>query len=248
MTILASPLDCDPATYRPLRVSCIVVSAILHNRDGLNLDGLLQYGAFVEWKINGGDVTELPPINGPKAVDFDMPVQRWREGDVWGWHTSDVIVEWEWSEPRAYRGPTPIGRLKHFAREASVNVASGTFKATDLRFESVWPRDGELAWHVLGNAAGVAQLLTHVAYIGKKHNLGAGKVRAALDGTPEWCVEEVEHDYSLIDADGRLARRMPARFVEGGRPGFGPIRAPNWHRSRWVESVEAGSVARPPAG
>lgn len=232
----------DAEVWTPLRVSCKLVEPIIYYQDGLNLDGPLQFGAFQEWRLSGGDPDALPPLQSPDPVDFTLPIATWRCGEQWGWCTSDVQAEWGFSQPIPFRGPTCTDPMRWWTHTNSVNTSSGRFKPTDLRYPAVTP-DTHLEWYVLGDPDGVARLLRHVPNLGKKHNLGCGTLHADFDGTPQWTVEEIEDDYS-IERDGILTRRMPARWPAEGRPGFGPIRAPNWHRARYVQSVEAGARSR----
>jgi len=57
-------------------------------------------------------------------------------------------------------------------------------------------------------------------------------VRCSLEGVPQWCVEEVEDDWSVMAQDAPM-RNLPWSPVLGiGR--FGGVRAPYWHRSRHI--------------
>lgn len=228
----------DDPRWSPLRVTCEFDSPVIHTWCGLNLDGPLQRAAFERWCADGGDVADLPPLTGAVAVDFDLPVATWRHDEHWGWCTSDAQADWLYTEPVPFRGPTPHDTMKRFTVARSVNVSSGAYKPIDAKMPGHTPL-GPVTWWVLGDADGLRKLLSRVRYIGAKHNLGYGKIKQTLRGAPIWRVEEIEDDHS-ITRDGQLTRRMPAGFA-AGRPGYGPCRAPRWHRSRYIECVEAAT-------
>jgi len=241
----------DPR-WAPLRVSCRVVTPVIYHGDGLNLDGLLAFGAYQE--LSEEQKKSLVPMASPWVEDFDMPVAKWSapaptidgvypvslltpKGHIWGWCTSDVQCEWSDRQPYDVRQMPATDAMRRLTDSKVVNTASSRYKGANKRYAGWWPVDGELVWYVLGNAEKVSKLLRHVPNIGKMHNHGYGKVECDLSGIPIWTVEEADHDYS-IERDGELTRAMPEGY--GGREAVGkpaPVRAPRHHRSRYVPCI-----------
>lgn len=254
MSVIDYPVKDDRGDerWRPLLVSCRVVQPVIYYGDGLNLDGLLAFGAFQE--LSDMEKSSLGPLNAPWVEDFEMPVAKWAcprpddrpvderlltaDGELWGWCSSDVQSAWEGRQPYDVRKMPPADEIKRLTRDRGVNVINGRFKGSNVKYEGWWPVEGLLTWYVLGDKEGVERLLRHVPNVGKLHNHGYGKVDCTLNGEPIWRVEEIENDYSIEDASGSLTRAMPAGYQ--GRDGHrvdAPIRAPRHHRSRYVACV-----------
>lgn len=226
----------------PLKVTARMGEPVIYYHDGLHLDGLLAYGAYIEHIRNGGE--DLPPISSPWAVDFELPLAKWSrpvpegaevdarllngDGDLWGWCASAAIADWVAHGKMEFRKRPDIARMARYTAHPSHHLGAGPFKAFDVAYPT------ELAfkieWYALGDRERVEALLQDVTHIGKKHNVGMGKVL-------EWTVDDTERDWS-VERDGALMRRMPR---DGGRPGT--IRAPYHHPSRLVPCAEVGSAA-----
>ncbi len=233
----------DPR-WRPLEVSCQLVTPALYYGDGLNLDGPLAYAAFRA--LDEDTRAQLGPPDGSWNEDFRLPVATWTapldggqqvdprlcndQGDLWGWCTSDVVATWEGRQPYAVRGPTAHDRMRRMTDDPAVNTSSGRFKPYDLRYEGWWPTGGRLTWYALGDAAAISESLLGVTSLGKRHCTGFGKIDCDLGGSPIWSIKEIDHDLSLDH------RPMPYGWREGALD-IGPIRAPNRHRSRYAARV-----------
>lgn len=243
------------ARWRPLKITTTCPLGLIIGPDGINLDGLLSAAACIVYKER--PYTEryfLPEQQGSAwIVDFELPLARWvapikikpsgadprltvtqPDGSeaAWGWCASNVNAQWVARERINFRGKTPTNELCYWTDAKSVNVASGPFKGIDLGYEKRIPKDGLLTWYALGDAQGVRDLLARITYLGKKHNVGMGKVTCDLYGVPEWHVEEVAEDLSCTRADGSLARQMPWSGVGPGR--IAGVRPPYWHSARWM--------------
>jgi hypothetical protein len=225
----------------PLEIICKVETPIIYHGDGMNLDGILAYGYYRQ--LSREDKAKLPPINGPIAVDFPLPVKRWQapampnidanlldaSGLLWGWHTSDVQAEWQGRQKHALRGKTDASYMTRHTDETVVNIGSGEFKGKNQNYEAWWPNDGILRWYACGEPEELTRLLGWVTNLGKLNNHGLGKVSCDLDGSPYWLVHEIGEDKSIGH------RPMPVGCPgRTGHPKLVAIRAPRHHRSRFV--------------
>jgi hypothetical protein len=211
--------------HQYMHVTAIMIEPVIYYEDGMHLDGILSYGAFREY--NG---PELPPINSPWAIDFDLPLKKWRvdppgefsgdkrllddNGMLWGWCASRVDAEWFARGKMEYRKRPDIGAMQRFTTSTSHNIGAGALKAFDVAYPTLMA--SEHHWHAIGYIDAVRRLLSHVTHIGKKSTTGMGAVS-------EWVVEPC---YPV-----EIVRRMPN---DRGRPYA--IRPPYHHASRRVPS------------
>jgi len=249
----AATANRDDDRWRPLKVTCTLIQPVLNPDDGLNLDGILSYGAYVSMSHDLQD--ELPPVDdAPWLIDFDLPVARWSTpleaesaeqvddrlltpgGEVWGWSTSNQQAAWVERQKYDTYGRTPETAMKRETDKVVVNTSSGRYKPIAEHHEGLWPEGGQCVWYALGDPDGVADLLEHVPNIGAKHNVGYGKIECDLKGRPDWQVEVIDEDRSILD-DGDLQRFMPLGFDDHYTSRPRPVRAPNWHRSRFIQCV-----------
>lgn len=240
------------ARWRPLRVSCELVSPAILGPEGVHLDALLSYAAWREYMdLPEAQRWAMPPADTLTWVaDFVLPVATWtlpvlvepEDADprlwaprgpdgqrlAWGYCCSNVSTTWLARERVAFRSKSPLNELRRYSDTKSVNISAGRFKGIDLAYEA---RVGHtLTWWALGDAEGVRRLLERVPHIGKKHNVGSGQIKTDSKGLPLWRVEEVEEDRSITSAGG------PTRTLPWS-PDLGPgrldaIRAPYWHPAK----------------
>lgn len=219
---------------RPLLVTARLGDRVVYSGDYLHLDGILSYGAYLA--MSRAERAGLPDLAEDWAADMDLPLARWAcdpvgdfdhrllddSGQLWGWSASVELGSWESQSQASYRKRPPLDRMVRYAKDATVQIGTGALKAYDLAFPAVFAR--EQHWRCVGDAAGVRELLSRVAAIGRKHNTGYGTVL-------EWLVEDDPSDALLprvypetigVGMAGEHTRR-PAR-----------IRPPYHHRSRLV--------------
>jgi len=244
---LVSDTRSDPR-WRPLQISCDLVSPAILGPEGVHLDALLSYAAWRDYmELPEAQRWTMPPADTLTWVaDFALPVATWivpvlvEPGDAdprlwapspdgqrcaWGYCCSNVSTTWLSRERVAFRSKSPLNELRRYGSAKSVNISAGRFKGIDLAYEARVAHT--LTWWALGDADGVARLLERVPHIGKKHNVGSGQIKADPQGRPLWRVEEADDDWSMMAADA------PTRTLPW-RPELGPgrmdsIRAPYWH-------------------
>jgi hypothetical protein len=237
------------ARFVPLKITCELMAPAILDMNGCHLDGLLSWAAATRYfEREGIDPLHTNPNLMDWPDDFELPLARWimpltvapvgaddrlyapGTRDVWGWCASQVVTEWLARERLAFRGKSPTDEILRLTDAKSVNIASGRFKSIDLAHEARHAKT--LTWYARGDAAAVRDLLGDIVGVGKKHNVGPGRVRCSLEGVPQWCVEEVEDDWSVMAQDAPM-RNLPWSPALGiGR--FGGVRAPYWHRSRHI--------------
>lgn len=230
-------------TITPFRVRAFMGEPLIYYHDGLHLDGILAWGAYVAHvREHGAD--SLPPINSPWAIDFDLPLAKWQrpvpagaqveprlldsDGMLWGWCGSAAVADWVAHGKMEFRKRPDLGRMMRYTSSPRFHLGAGPHKAFDLTYPTELAF--EITWYALGDRSRCEDLLADVTHIGKKHNLGMGKVL-------RWVVEDMGVDWS-VERDGVLMRRMPR---DGGR--MASIRAPYHHPSRLAPCAEVGSCA-----
>jgi len=210
--------------------------------DGIHLDGPLSFGAFLDMDYE--DRQKLPPISGPWALDFQLPLDTWTcpaspgEGHaqlrikdtelLWGWRCSAAHADWRGADVRKVRKRVAVAEMARLTDSPSVNMAGGRFKAQEIPYPTRVAR--QLHWWCVGDGDEILRLLDPVHAIGKLCNQGLGTVL-------RWHVETAGDDWS-IQRDGHLTRRMPLSSGLLGFASVGSIRAPYHHRSRKLPSVE----------
>jgi hypothetical protein len=230
-------------TMTPFRVRAIMGEPVIYSHDGMHLDGVLAWGAYIAHvREHGHD--SLPSINAPWALDFDLPLAKWTRpvpdgaqvaprllndnGMLWGWCASAAVADWVTHGKIEVRKRPDIQRMMRYATSPSLHLGAGPHKAFDVPYPTSFAFTIE--WYARGDRASCAEMLADVTHVGKKHKLGFGKVL-------RWDVEDMDDDWSVAK-DGVLTRRMPR---DDGR--MAPIRAPYHHISRLAPCAEVGSAA-----
>lgn len=220
-----------------LRIRATLREPVVYYGDGMHLDGILAYGAFLALPIEQRQA--LPPISSAWAEDFDLPLERWsvsspplewsderlmtRDSLLWGWRASAAHADWQLQAAHEVRKMPQIDEMKRRTQEKTAQISMGQLKACNISHPARWTRTVE--WYARGDLAGVVALLDRVRSIGKMTGHGAGRVE-------EWSVEEIAEDRSL-EYDGLLRRVMPlAYWPDAERVMISTIRPPYHHRSR----------------
>lgn len=229
--------------FRPLRVVAHLASpvAAIPGEPLLPLDGILEYAAFaLGWpgvdRKGQSNRTPLRPLH-EQPTNFLLPLKRHghRADPDWFWFASWASFPGGYTTDRVhwnkrFDGADPVltERLDYQGRRGKADIGAGRYKSYHMPMCLVVAPC--LQWHCLGAADGVARLLAAIHQLGHKRSQGFGEVR-------KWELFAARQDYSLLDAQGRPARALPAsQFSDGDRRHTG-LRAPYWHPSRRRECV-----------
>lgn len=244
--------------YVPMRVLARLNEPVGYLGDLMHLDGFLHYAAYHDLDLATRKTIE-PIETATWPQDFGQPLSTWSvpapagvgdrllksrnglrragtdcphgtERRLWGWCASAADeTKWLGRDVIEVRKRPALGDMVKYTDAKSVTISAGPLKAYDLKIPTVLAL--EVEWFAHGDPDKVRHLLTeHVPSIGKKRNIGNGRVR-------EWVVEQVVDDLSVVDARGQARRRLPAGAAAGS-PGHGSIRPPYYHHTRIVESTE----------
>lgn len=240
--------------FDPLRITARMAGEIVYLGDLLHLDGPIAAAVFAD--LDDRTRATIPPIEATDwPIDLELPLSTWwvdydpgAHGEIdarllkrrktgvsstapqlWGWCCSAADDEtWRHRGKRAVRKKPDLARMGRYTDAGSAHLSSGHMKAYDLAFPTVLA--DRVVWHAHGDGDRIKALLQrHVPAIGKKRNIGGGRVI-------EWIVEPDDCDRSVVD-DGRLMRRLPFGAADGS-PRMGAIRPPYYHSTRAVMAVE----------
>jgi hypothetical protein len=249
--------------FRPLQVAARMAGALINYGEGLHLDSILAYAAFMrlprEWRES------LPPLSlNPWPPDIEIPLARWAvpcmepemlpdsrlldgDGCVWGWRATTALTPWQLHGKAEWRRKPPIGEYMRYTDERRLETGAGPLKAYNVSAPAVFAHT--IVWECVGDPDAVSDLLRDIYCLGKKWNRGQGAVLRRDDGSPWWEVEVLDgvaptmHGIETVDLPSgqrRLARAMPAEYladkpeVESGGAMMLCIRAPYHHFSRRV--------------
>jgi hypothetical protein len=224
-----------------MRVAAVMAEPIVYYGDGLHLDGIL---ALAVWRALPPQDRELvPPITDSWAVDFDLPLGRWRlpadpevghpqlreaDGAVWGWLATQALNGWQLHRAHEVRKRPAVQELIEWTDTKAYNPGLGPMKSYDLSYPTFWsPR---VEWEAVGQPDAVRVLLTQQVYgIGKGCAKGMGRVL-------RW---EVEPALEVTAETVMARRRVPVPQVEA--TAFAGIRPPYHHKSRecWLREPSA---------
>lgn len=225
----------------PCEVIAELSEPIAYYEDGMPLDGLLAWAAYI---LLPSDVREAMGKADHLAwpADIDVPLARWsiepladtppelcRDGRLWGWMASYACAEWLSRGTMHVRKRQPQNEYVTWTDAKACLPGAGKEKACDIPIPSVSAR--EVRWYCIGHREQIRHLIRLVRALGKKRHLGMGTVL-------RWTVAR-----SSVSPEEIIARRaIPA---EGGM--LRAIRAPYWHVSRLVPCriPDADRVATP---
>lgn len=220
-------------------VVATMAEPVVYFGDGLHLDGILSFAAFMD--MDPELRAELPSITSDWAVDFDLPLAKWKvpasvqhvrhdrliDGEsVWGWKASAVHAVWQCRDRHALRKKPELAEMARYTTSPSVNTGTGQQKAANIEYPSLFAQ--ELHWYAEGDQAKTARLLKqHVRSVGKLANQGSGRVR-------DWRIAPVAFDAS-VEYEGVLRRVMPATYSTTAvcSPSEATLRPPYHHNSRY---------------
>lgn len=208
----------------PLKVTAEIGGSVASYDGRIQLDAILEH---VAWRRAGRPTAEM----GAPAMTFQIPLAKLGAPGLWVWRCSEGEAEWVGGDLTHYTRQFPTERSRALRKgERKVNVGAGPCKSFRLPLPLLLAR--EVVWHAVGDLEAVAEMLSVITHIGKKHNVGHGQVK-------RWRVEEAEEDRSLIREDGSPARALPVDLaeaagleVEGLYPEMVGHRPPYWHAER----------------
>lgn len=212
------------ATSTPFCVTALLDTPLVLSADSfLTLDALLAAAVFkrthdVEAAHGGVPLSTTCGIFHGSAAFVRNPLRRSRPGFKRGFQP----VEEMWIQKLAYQTGTGKNSDKPLARQGRIDTqrASGHKSSTD---EFMAYDTNQVIWMGCGNVDAVQDLLTEIAFIGKKSRQGYGQVA-------EFIVDEVDLDESLWSVRHGAAR--PTR----------PIPLPIW---RDAGHTDHGLITRP---
>lgn len=255
----------DPSRFQPLRVTARLAEQIIYFGDGLHLDSILAWAAFMRLPRDARE--SLPPVDlCDFPIDIELPLARWRvpcsdpstladarlldaDGMIWGWRATAALADWELKSSAEWRRKPPLGEYMRHTSEKRMETGAGPYKAYNVSVPTVFAHS--VSWECVGDIDAVRLLLSDIHCLGKKHQRGSGRLLQRDDGSPQWDVEPVDGgaDHGIeIAADGHLlARAMPAEYVTGRGLRTGgtimiSVRAPYHHYSRRCWGHAPGTV------
>lgn len=236
-----------------LHVIAYLDEPVVYYGDGMHLDGILSYGAYMN--LSYKDRQKIPPISEPWAIDFDLPLEKWfvesetpthvdnrlfdgepeqtgdiKVGTLWGWKASAVQADWRCESTFAIRRRVEVDKMVRYTSSPSVNIGAGQQKAVNISLPTRFAID--LHWYTVGDIGLIRRLLGHVKAIGKITTKGPGKVK-------KWIVERSERNWA-IEREGAITRNMPANYPGVGYVANASIRPPYHHFSRIVPAIKPG--------
>ena len=168
--------------------------------------------AWAAWRADIAAGRPPAPYTDTYAHDFPLPLDRWEQGDTWGWRTSSAVVDVIGDTAVQVRRKPAVEAMARYGREPKHHAGLGPTKARDTTISAQLVHT--VTWQVQSSdQPGLEALLGMVTHLGKRHRNGFGTVRSwhINPGIP----------------DGWRARPMP--HPDGQIMG---VRAPYWHPTR----------------
>lgn len=194
----------EPCTSgTPLRITAILETAIRMPGQPVALDALL---AAVVARRAG----LLPPQADDEILPIEIPVERAACGR---YHLATYgMCRVEERRLRHVHRRFPIDKAQALGRDIGrVLITAGPAKSYRIPVEALHLVDDRMTWLCRGDRERIEDLLAEVTHLGKKRNVGAGRVR-------EWSVEDVDDAPMILDG-------APLRALPEDTPGVDPIQA-----------------------
>jgi len=225
----------DDPRWTPLRIVATMAEPIVIDTNRLHLDGPLSWCAYLAHQELG---EPLPPMTPDQVVDFDLGLATWtrpasRSGvddrllaadgtSVWGWACSAAYAPVTSRTLAHTRRPVPIREIGRYATTRTINTGAGPYKARNVPHAAVFAPI--VIWWCLGDPAGIAELLSRLAGLGRLSRHGHGRV---LD--------------TIVERDERAHERWRWReFPDPESRTIGSIRAPYHHPTRRMPTIRPG--------
>jgi len=198
--------------YEPLKITAYPRCGIIADAY-LPIDGILFYAAMRQ--LHGPQMLSTPG-HVPDIEYPTLPLGIREEHGEWFYAAS--FAQWDayadgqehWNK----RFDMAQSDLIDFAgRRGRVIVEQARYKSYHMPM--FYRHALSVSWYVVGDRAGVSDLLSTMTHIGKKAAQGWGRIN-------EWEVNQVGKDWSTYDDDGNLMRSIPAAqgIVYGIRPSY----------------------------
>lgn len=178
----------------PLRVTALVPGQIALPNGPLALDSLLACQVALRDGLP-------PPSSAADCVPIQIPVQLEPGGRFHLCSFSEGgLTEFD---IRYVNRRAPTEAYVEFGVPGRVQINGGPDKSYRIPLEVGHVAGGELVWWCVGDAEQIRQLLATVGYLGKKRNVGLGRVAG-------WTVEPCETWPGFpVVRDGRPLRPLP---------------------------------------
>lgn len=191
-------------------------------------DGVFQLDSILEhfaWRLKGRPTFEM----GAPAANFEIPVKKIEFDGGWLWSCSQGLAKSKCDSLVYYQRKFPLERGRMLkAKDRKINIGAGPTKG--FRIPLPLSQFDSVVWHLVGDEGEVQAMLDMVTHLGKKRNVGWGRIS-------KWQVEPVDFNWSLVRAEGGPACPLPLPVAKSLGLDFDErdavlvgYRPPYWHR------------------
>lgn len=211
-----------------LKITAHMVNKIVTYEDGLPIDSLLQWGAYV---LDGKPrVLDQDPV-----LRYELPLKKMCSDKPW-WFWSASFAQYNIIQRSVYHANRsfPMERKNLLSSKIkSINVAATNTRSTRIPLPAILV--DKIVWYCVGNKDKIELLLREVKHIGRKHTRGLGQVN-------KWIVEPFDKNWSIIGPNNRLMRAVPYQFMDKQHersmfPIVSGIRPPYWHPDNKIDAI-----------
>lgn len=187
----------------PLQITAVLDSPIRMPGQPVALDALLAAAVARRAQL-------LPPQTDDEIVPIEIPVQRSACGR---YHLATYgMCRVEQRRLRHVHRRFPVGQAQALGREIGrVLITAGPAKSYRIPVEALHLVDDRITWQCIGDRERIEDLIADVTHLGKKRNVGGGRVRT-------WTVEPCAEAPMTIEG-------APLRALPGDTSGIDPERA-----------------------
>ena len=140
-----------------------------------------------------------PPKRDEPPIEIEIPLDKWKIGDTWGWTASALFPDGVIGESLRYmRKRVRMDRVQ-FSGQTSFNISGGEYMSKNIPIPMTLTK--KLVGWARGDLEKVTDLFSDIRYIGRYTSGGVGNVIGC-----NVCV--VDYDYSCIK-DGHATRHLP---------------------------------------
>lgn len=214
----------------PLRVEALLDGPLVSSSVwGLHLDGLLAAAVAKRDQVPAAFTRE-------ELLLIEVPVAREPGGRF---HLASAslgrleVIETKWCQRRFPLAEAMVfGDIGH-----KINLSAGAQKNFRYPMEIGYLEEDRLRWYCVGDAGEVRGLLRYVHHLGKKRNVGLGRVRT-------WRVEECEawDGFPVLGPGGEALRHLPPDWpsLKVHVLRYGTLTYPYW--AKWAEELVAAPM------
>lgn len=189
--------------FEPLKVTIYLKESLAFYDDySPSLDGILEFLYFEKQGYYN------PNPNPLELQQAEIPLEKRYFGDDYYYACSSPHYFYLAEDQAGFRkrwDPEPIGLVNWGKKKAHWNSGQSEFKAFNLPLflRQIFC----INYWIVGNKAGLEDLLSQLIAVGKRHNAGWG----ALADTKAIEIEKSKEDYSLL-ANNQLMRPVPNKY------------------------------------